>query len=229
MFCKHCCNSSGPLGEDMSFDTFKLLLHKWANKIKGVDSPINIGGGEPTVHPKFWVFLVHTAQYGTPWVGTNGKRTEDALRIAELARHGVIGATLSLDKWHEPIDKKVIRAFKEGLVKKKRQWGDGDEWVSKDPLNDKRIIKTMTTLYKGGRAKEGYLGCCCRYPQVHPNGTITMCGCEDAPMIGTVKAGLYDEFKDIPFYGICHKEYKKNPGIIKRPISCCSSFSLESL
>jgi MoaA/NifB/PqqE/SkfB family radical SAM enzyme len=96
----------------MSIATFKRAV-KLASEN---DQTISIGGGEPTVHPKFWDMLgwaiTHTDhEERKPWLATNGKKTQDALRLASLAKSGVISCDLSQDLYHEPIDERVISAF----------------------------------------------------------------------------------------------------------------------
>ncbi len=207
MYCTHCCFASSPIGKHMPFEMFKVVMGKWGAQLYQTNNYIVIGGGEPTLHPDFWKIVNYSLEYGHPWICTNGKRTNDALRLAQLAKNGTLTAVLSLDKWHEPIEQCVISAFTIGMRKKKMPWGE--EGVSKEK-GDNRGIRTMAIFYKNGRGySTGIDGCCCKQIQVQPTGIITMCGCDDAPVIGSVENGFFEQYKDIPWKGICHKTYNK--------------------
>jgi len=52
MHCDHCGFACTNQGEDMSLSTFEQALD-----IAADDSNIDIGGGEPTIHPHFWKML----------------------------------------------------------------------------------------------------------------------------------------------------------------------------
>jgi hypothetical protein len=71
------------------------------------DEIISIGGGEPTIA------VVNTTQ--PPWLITNGKLTKDDLKLADLTKRGIVYCELSKDKYHDPIDPKVINAFKDHI------------------------------------------------------------------------------------------------------------------
>ena len=151
-----------------------------------------IGGGEPTVHPQFWQFLGlilgRAHEYDLEMLGmhTNGKRTNDALALATLARRGVLGVTLSTDSYHEPIDPEVLKAF----TGKGRT---GDHWATserRDPHDlrgtangaDRQIV----AMGRGKRitgARRDY--CVCEDLQVDPDGRIWACGCKRT-QFGTV-------------------------------------------
>jgi len=83
MTCAHCGYSCSPRKKNfMTMDVFKAA-------VKYDPNYISIGGGEPTTHPLFWDMLVHAIVESDdvlPWLATNGKRTEDALRLAKLAK-----------------------------------------------------------------------------------------------------------------------------------------------
>jgi len=136
---------------------------------------ISIGGGEPTIHPKFWQ-MVGIAQGRTPegpiWLATNGKNKKEALRLANIARHGILSVCLSLDVYHEPIDPEVSKAF-ERPKKTAFNYGQSD--------NDFREIRDVSgNIKKCGRAvelPEATEGCRCDELFVVPNGDVFKCGC----------------------------------------------------
>jgi len=194
MKCGHCCYSCGPKGVDMDRLTF-LKACKFA---EDWGDGVFLGGGEPTVHPLFWDFvgiaLGATDPDNTSGLGviTNGKLTEDALRLARLARNGVLYAAVSRDSYHQRIDPKVIAAFK----RQAPAYGDRN--------NDLRDIREMRTVFDVGRAKRRNLGgekrCVCPELFVDPQGTLWGCGCR------TVRLGTLD-WPTIPDEwdrGACH-------------------------
>ena len=157
-----------------------------------------IGGGEPTVHPKFWQFLglvlsrSHEYDAGMLGMHTNGKRTNDALALAALARRGVLGVTLSTDSYHEFIDPKVVEAFTKkthnGSWSARRDyWHD----IEKRDPHDLRgttdgADRAVVAQGRGKRiagARTDY--CVCTDLQVDPDGVIWACGCERT-QFGTV-------------------------------------------
>jgi len=58
MGCWHCMQDSTPRGEHMSKEMFKKTL-AFAKSITSLTT-LNVSGGEPTSHPKFWKFLKKT-------------------------------------------------------------------------------------------------------------------------------------------------------------------------
>jgi hypothetical protein len=90
--------------------------------------------------------------------------TKDALKLADLTRRGIIYCELSQDKYHEPIDFKVIDAFKDHI----------------------RNTTKKTPPVQSGRCKNGIIECICEDLLVKPNGDIHYCGCSNAPKIGNV-------------------------------------------
>lgn len=142
---------------------------------------IDIGGGEPTVHPLFWDFIGIALRYSPgqskslyiPMLATNGKIEKDAMALARLAKRGVLRVDLSLDRFHEPISYQVIEAFEDssGLVRTR---------------TDHRLIRDITFGGKidpapFGRAKDWANPKDIRCPgndlSVVPDGTIYACGC----------------------------------------------------
>ncbi len=137
---------------------------------------IDIGGGEPTLHPLFWDFigiaLKHPTRY-PPCIVTNGKIKEDALALARLGEKKVLYADLSLDPYHEPIDPEVVRAF---------QKPSGPAHTN----TDYRGIRDITS---GGTVDPAPFGRAASWADpkdtrcpgndlsVAPDGTIYACGC----------------------------------------------------
>jgi len=171
------------------------------------DEMISLGGGEPTIHPKFWEFLGKAiAACDNVWLATNGKLTNTALALAKMAKKGVIGCDLSLDCYHEPIDEKVRKAF----TKELRVHPTYD--IHGQHPEDLRSIRTITDSRqgviasgRGAKIKDASEGCPCEDPLVRPNGSIYQCGCLDSPKIGDVNKGyelINDEIG-------CHKDVRE--------------------
>jgi hypothetical protein len=175
-------------GEDMSEEVFQRAVDLCAEH----DDSIQIGGGEPTIHPKFWQFLGyaigHCDSDGRIWMATNGGVTGTALALAKMARCGVIAVALSQDRWHDPIDLRVVDAFK----REPRSFGALE-------VDDRREIRNVGETYNGacknpiraGRWKgEGETTCICEEKFIKPDGVIKQCGCSRSPIIGHVNTGF---------------------------------------
>lgn len=209
MKCSHCCNYEENQ-KDMSYDLFKNILYKWGDNLQKINKRICIGGGEPTIHPNFWEIIDYTKKYGHPWLATNGKRTEDALELCEMAKKGYLSVCLSIDKWHEPIDKKVIDSFMNGLVEKFNKKGIKTGYKSTSK-KDKRSIQIITekTLYMSGKSVKGSKSCHCKRMRIFPDGIIKLCACKESPVIGDVKSGIMEIYDRIPLVGKCYRDYLK--------------------
>jgi hypothetical protein len=180
MTCAHCCFSATAFGDDMSEATFRAAL-EYASRY---DHYITLGGGEPTVHPKFLDFLglaiVHNTSEIPPLVVTNGKRKKISLKLAELAKRGVVQADLSQDEYHDPISEEVVLAF---TPKDRSRFGYDDR-----DNGSSAGIRTVNHIMPVGRAVDNWLhssdtGCCCEDLLVAPDGTLYACGCK------TIKLG----------------------------------------
>lgn len=183
MTCAHCCFSATREGEDMSRETFLAALALAGSR----GDMITLGGGEPTVHPLFFDFLglamAHNALHGESplLVVTNGKRKEMALKLAAMAKRGMLCVELSRDEYHDPIAQEVVVAF----TKKRASYGDHDH-------QDMRGIRDTSDYLKAvGRAVEENLGgedgCCCDDMLVAPDGVLYSCGCKHTSM-GSLRA-----------------------------------------
>jgi hypothetical protein len=181
MKCAHCCYSCGPKGRDMS----KATLLKALDLCEEYGESPFIGGGEPTVHPKFWEFfgliLQRAGSYEMEGLGiiTNGKNTKDALALAELGRRGLLSVELSRDRYHEPIEDRVVQAF----TRKQASYGDRD-------VRDMRGIRSgsnasVLAVGRGAKISGSDKGCCCPDIVVDPEGRIWACGCKSR-QLGTV-------------------------------------------
>jgi MoaA/NifB/PqqE/SkfB family radical SAM enzyme len=191
MSCAHCCMAATSKGEDMPWETFKAAV----DNAEG--DTVILGGGEPTLHPEFECFLFYAlAHTEYVWLATNGSQTERALVLAKMAQRGIIGAALSIDQWHDPIDPRVIAAFTK--VSRSKSY-------AVDSQSDNREIRDvggMSSLSRVGRAArksfveefDTRIVCACEgEPVVDPNGNVRQCGCPKSPIVGNV----FDGFKPL--------------------------------
>lgn len=153
------------------------------------EESFTIGGGEPTLHPYFWTILGEClGSFDSVWMATNGSQTNIALKLANMAKKGILGVALSQDIWHDEIDERVVIAFT-----KKNIFGEKN-------YNDYREIRTVNSLSNVGRAKLNNLdtndSCPCEDWMIKINGDIRQCGCPDAPIFGNLLKNSFDEIYD---------------------------------
>ena len=187
MSCDHCSFSckKGVKGEHMSRAHFKKALRL----CEETGENIVLGGGEPTMHPNFWEYFGRSmgTQAEYVWMATNGSITEIAMALAEIARGSEkFGIALSTDYYHDPIDPKVFKRFKDyGLELRDvtENWGIVD--VGSAAVNE-----------LGGLTDR----CACDELTILPNGVIRMCGCPDSLVLGTIDDidyGVLDRAKEV--------------------------------
>lgn len=208
MTCEHCCFDCTSVGTDMSLKIFE----KACKIAESLDDYISIGGGEPTLNPNFWAMLglsLGCSAENYVWLATNGSQTETALRLANMARKGIIGVALSQDEYHDEIDPHVIMAF---------QHHEFDNYDSRGD-NDQREIRDVTSrhhsLVDAGRAKKNHIGsrneCVCDDLFITPNGKIYGCGCK------THCFGTVDNYNIPNWYynldGHCTRNYKERVAV----------------
>jgi MoaA/NifB/PqqE/SkfB family radical SAM enzyme len=170
-------------GENMSFKTFKQAVDHSCG--------IVLGGGEPTIHPRFNDFLMYAlAHCDFVTVITNGSMTDTALALARLNCEE-LSAELSQDAYHDPIDERVVKAFEKiGQIRNTTARG-------RIPI-------------KAGRCDWGREECICDGdPFVKPNGDVHQCGCDDSPKVGHISDELLEPIDNPYNEWLCHKEIKK--------------------
>ena len=188
MHCDHCCMSATKQGDDMSIETFMAAL-------ENADECITIGGGEPTLHPKFWQFI--GLALGSPNVSyidiiTNGSVKHTALALAGMTKKDVLGCRLSTDYFHDydMVDDSVRDAF--------ASLPNGTHDITRGGQQEPILT---------GRWKEnsdtGREGCTCSDFIVRPNGDVFACDCDGSPKFGNVFDGL--NIPDDWEYGECYK------------------------
>jgi hypothetical protein len=181
----------------MTMNVFKRAL----NKVKEERLRIYIGGGEPTIHPKFMDMLWYAVSFSKehklsiPWMVTNGSRTKIALQLAEMARNGTIECELSLDEYHSEISEEVKNEFRKSQ--------------NVDNLQSIRTAESIMSHGRGVKLYRDYYGsnpkrnkCCCQGPFTKPNGDILQCGCHGAKKIASVWTRM-ENFPSKSIYRSC--------------------------
>lgn len=192
MKCAHCAFSCGPKKKNF----MELRVFEAALKLAGsYGETVVIGGGEPTLHPEFWLFLglaLGESNVENVWMATNGSQTKTAIALAGLAAGSDrLGVALSRDAYHERIDEAVSEAF---------------------ARNQLEFRDVTYKVVRAGRAKRTQVwqreGCPCEEIFVDPGGYIYSCGCKRLK-IGNVVFGLYPTGEAL--YSSGH-EHGVNPG-----------------
>jgi len=195
MTCDHCCYSCNKNGKHGDYNT---ILDAIAFAREHDDYTICIGGGEPTLHPRFFDILRHTLNdFEYVWMATNGSRTNVMFRLRDIIdgedydndnpiyQENKLCVALSQDYFHTPIDHRIVALWKRRAAAKHTGYE----------------IRDVSDQVKGqGRAKRnGYdgKGCVCSDIIIKPDGKLKACGCTKAPVIGDVWSGITQEYQDI--------------------------------
>jgi hypothetical protein len=171
---------------------------------------IAIGGGEPTLHPRFWKMLrramyleEHVIASGIPpFVATNGSQTKTALKLARMTEEGQINAVLSLDEWHDPIDPRVVQAFQR--LRRVGTYVNGIHSPLEGVRSNTRISPHGSALATGCYT-EPLDTCCCSDMLVYPDGKIFGCGCRKVRFGTVFQPRIPDDFE----HGECAVRYVK--------------------
>jgi organic radical activating enzyme len=83
MHCSHCCYSCDMKGKHGDYQTIINAIN-FASEYYG-DESISIGGGEPTLHPRFFDILRHCLEtFDYVWLASNGSQTDTMFRLANI-------------------------------------------------------------------------------------------------------------------------------------------------
>ena len=215
MACSHCCYSCRPgKGKHMQ---------NWSDAIcfaSDYTENISIGGGEPTLHPDFFEILFYsTERFYHTWLATNGKKTKTMFKLADILNNEYypededdymyiesdkLSVALSQDCFHDPIDQRVVDLWKR------------NKWEIRD------VTRSHDGVTAQGRAKRTGSGwgehCPCSTQIIKPDGSIKLCGCERAPIIGDIYKGIESKWKKVinseAFrYYDCWTDYKRRKNV----------------
>jgi organic radical activating enzyme len=206
--CAHCVFCCTEKGKDMKWEVFKAAV-KTANKNKV--NTLNLGGGEPTIHPEFEKFLDYAVKHSKApiWVTTNGSQTSISLKLAKLAERGEVGVSLSADQWHKPISPRVIKAFEK------------ESDAACDLREIRKKFKNDDALIDGGRASRKSFKhkkvkyCYCDTIFVTPDGVIKQCGCPRSPVIGNVFRGFKPFGGYYGYWTRCYKDIRIESDLLR--------------
>lgn len=200
MRCAHCGYSCNKNGKHMDYyvacDAI-AFSREWED-----GNSIDIGGGEPTLHPRFFDILAYCVEdFESVWMATNGSRTARMRRLInildgedyqdEIKTRSIfpsefgLRVELSIDPYHSNIDNYIEKYWKRQTEKRNPRYG---------------IRNTSHSLINAGRAKRNQLGiredCICDAIFINPDGNIKCCGCAEAPIIGDVHHGMKPQWKE---------------------------------
>jgi len=191
MRCGHCIYSCTSVGEDMAMDIFKATIDGG----QGENKVACLAGGEPTLHPRFWdmVEVALGANYQGVWVSTNGSRTDDTLRLAKMAKDGILSCQLSRSQYHADIDQEVVDAFdgcpEDFLDSHSRKWTDGSAGQGLDLRMVSGYIPAANIIGLGRAARIPGTRRYCKMDNdyvVDVRGVIHRCFCKDSEVLGHV-------------------------------------------
>jgi len=138
----------------MSWEIFCEVLEL----ARDYDSTVVLGGGEPTLHPRFIDILARTVLFSAlnedkPLVITNGTCDEDMWILLRAAHEGeLITLGVSQDPWH---DQSMVKSWVECDAEKLHLWwGDVYEWViNYCGLGKERRLHKDRAIVLQGRAR----------------------------------------------------------------------------
>lgn len=166
------------------------------------EESISLGGGEPTLHPRFFDMIRTCFQYElSVWLATNGSRKKAMFRLHDIIQGDdpeicmrndySLCVALSTDYHH---DYNMVDHSVRELWNKKA--GRSVPFLMRDHRYECRdVTASYDGPVKAGRAaRTGAYGiakgCVCTELFIHPDGSVTGCGCKDAPLFGNVSLGV---------------------------------------
>jgi hypothetical protein len=186
------------------------------------EESISIGGGEPTLHPRFFDILNQCLlNFDYVWMATNGSKTKIMHRLANIIdncdyesfekedycscgdpdgecycepqgliyQEGKLSVALSRDSFHDDIDPRIVALWKS------RSDNRRDHYEIRNTQN------SVGGVIAEGRAAKTGSGwntddCVCPSYLIRPDGKIKACGCKIAPIIGNIRDGIEDKWKE---------------------------------
>jgi len=213
MKCGHCCYSCNRNGKHGDYH----FMLKALDFISDYADILAIGGGEPTLHPRFFDILRYAlARFDSVWMATNGSRLKSMQRLyniitqddwcdTSIFQEDRLTVALSQDPFHSPIDSWVKNTWQRNR--------------SSPGFEIRDVTQSRSGIIAQGRAKRTGSGwntddCVCADHIIKPDGQIRLCGCIDAPVIGTIWDGIQEEWtalidaENFHDHG-CYKQLKK--------------------
>lgn len=216
MTCDHCCYSCNKNGKHADWETVVDMVsfaRDWTESI-------SIGGGEPTLHPRFFDILKMCLEdFDYVWMASNGSQTNIMYRLADIIdgndypgcecseedidngncacydkgihQEDKLSVALSQDWFHDPINERIV-----------------DLWTSRANVHRhshfeiRDVTRSEKGIIKSGRAIRTYTwqdeeGCICSDILIRPDGKIKLCGCTKSPIIGDIWSGIEEKWEKI--------------------------------
>lgn len=220
MKCAHCCYSCNKNGKHATWETLVDSI-AFARSID--NETISIGGGEPTLHPRFFDILkICLEDFNYVWMATNGSQTDKMYRLSNIIdqndypdcncseddidsgyctcyENGIfqedkLSVALSLDYFHDPIDERIENLW--------RRRAKRDGWNSPRYFEIRDVTQSSSGVIAEGRAKRTGSGwnendCVCPDLLIRPDGKIKLCGCKKSPIIGNVWYGIDEKWEKV--------------------------------
>jgi hypothetical protein len=197
------------------------------------DESISIGGGEPTLHPRFFDILRHClTDFDYVWMATNGSKAKTMWRLASIIEdsdyenfpeddygaeiisnpHQTLCVALSTDHFHRAtgtVDHRIAAHWKSNVERRNSGYETRD------------ITQTRVGVIKQGRAVRTQVWqtenqCVCENIMIKPDGTLRLCGCTKSPVIGNIWNGIEDKWNQVISYDEGYRGcecYKKISGV----------------
>ena len=181
---------------------------------------IEIGGGEPTLHPRFFDILdICLDNFDSVWLATNGSQTDKMFRLANII-DGIDYESFDDYCTCETDEEKDNCYYEpEGIIYQEDKLSVAlSQDCFHDPI-DPRVVnlwRKRANIHKyshfeirnvshsviaEGRAKRtgsGWEeGCVCSDLLIRPDGKIKLCGCAKSPVIGDVWSGIKDKWEKV--------------------------------
>jgi MoaA/NifB/PqqE/SkfB family radical SAM enzyme len=241
MTCAHCGFSCGKNVKHGELSVIEMGI-EFCSKMN--DESISIGGGEPTLHPKFFQILKRCMfNFNFVWLATNGSQTEKMYRLHNIMDNfDYENFTCNHPEECEENGYCNCNDFNYGIIENPD--GKLSVALSQDYFHspiDPRIvdlwtkmanrhngngyeIRNVTNSNNGiigqGRAKKNKYngkGCICSDLIIKPDGKIRLCGCTRSPVIGNVWGGIEEKWEDIIYYDDGYNNSKCCKDIGKKP------------
>jgi organic radical activating enzyme len=221
--CAHCCYSCNRNGKHGDYhqiiDNIAFARSYDDNSPSLFFRSITIGGGEPTLHPRFFDILRYCLNdFEYVWMATNGSQTKTMFRLADIInqedypectcktdeerdncychendtnsiyQEDKLTVALSQDPWHDMIDDRIVRL-----------WTREANRHNRSGFEIRNVSASRNGAIAAGRAKRtgaGWAeGCVCSDIIIKPDGKLRLCGCANAPVIGTTWDGIEEKWE----------------------------------
>jgi len=218
MTCAHCCYSCAPgKGKHGEYNTIIAAI-AYARE-QGEES-ISIGGGEPTLHPRFFDILRHCLNdFDYVWLATNGSNTKAMYRLHNIIQ-GCDYESFEREDYCTCEETEECTCEPSGIIYQEDKLSvalSQDHFHERDKVSQRIVdlwtrqanqhrhshyeVRNLNNNVAGqGRAAKTGSGwgehCVCEDFILRPDGKIKLCGCTHSPIIGDVWHGVAAKWQD---------------------------------